>query len=49
MSKLLSLLIKVVADKQFSFKIDSDGDGKPFVEGHINLAELIDEAAKYRQ
>lgn len=48
MKQILSILAKILGDKEFSFKIDSDKDGKPFVQGSINLAELIDEASKLK-
>lgn len=45
--KLIKFLLKFVKDKNFNFSIDSDKDGQPFIEGKINLAELVDEASRF--
>jgi hypothetical protein len=42
-------LLKLFIGKKFSFKVDSDKDGTPFVSGELNLGELIDELLKLKK
>ena len=35
----------MLKDKTIKVKIDSDKDGQPFLDGELNLGELLDEAA----
>jgi hypothetical protein len=44
MSKFLKNLLK---NRKFRFSIDSDKDGKPIVQGELDLSELIDEALRF--
>lgn len=39
-------LIKLLKNKNFDFKVDTDKDGIALAEGKINLGELLDEVLK---
>ena len=46
---MLNFLKNLLKGKKFAFKLDLDKDGDAFLEGNLDLGELLDEALKYKK